>query len=264
MKAMFGLLLVLGAPAQTFDAAAVKPAGPRVPGQRMLTADPGRTTFPRATLAILIMHAFDIWSDQIAGPSWLSDFSAVYSVTATMPPGTTKEQWKVMLQNLLAERFRLRLHHEQQIRPGYELVIAERGHKLKPWSPTDFVEPKALSFVFPSSGVGRGHVNTRDTMAGFCRVLAFAINTSNGIPIGPQARIVDRTGLDGVYEFHLEFTGVMATHPTPEALDELASDPGLTVFTAVETQLGLKLRKTKGVAVDVLVVDHADKVPTEN
>ena len=56
----------------------------------------------------------------------------------------------------------------------------------------------------------------------------------------------------------------MSTHPPPEALDELASDPGPTVFDALETQLGLKLRKTGRVGVDVLVIDHADRVPTQN
>jgi uncharacterized protein (TIGR03435 family) len=263
MKAMLGLLLVMGAGAQTFDAASVKPAGPWVPGQRMLIADAGRITFPRATLDALIMQAYDVWSDQIAGPPWLSDFSAAYSVTATMPAGTTKAQWKIMLQNLLAERFRLRFHHERQMRPGYELAIAEHGHKLKPWSPADGGEPRALSFVWPESGGGRVHINTRDTMAGFCRVLANAINTSNGVAIGPQARILDRTGLEGTYDFHLEFTGVMSPHPTAEALDAFASDPGPSIFNAVE-ELGLKLRKTKGVTVDVLVVDQAERVPAEN
>ena len=91
----------------------------------------------------------------------------------------------------------------------------------------------------------------------------------------PQPRVVDRTGLTGIYEFTLEFAGTMPLAPgivpsAPPADDAgmpIANDPGEglpNIFTAVEKQLGLKLVKVKDVPVDVLIVDSADKVPTEN
>lgn len=90
----------------------------------------------------------------------------------------------------------------------------------------------------------------------------------------PQPRVVDRTGLTGIYEFTLEFAGTMAMPgampPTPAGGDTgppAASDPGdgtPNIFTAVEKQLGLKLQKVRNVSVDVLIVDKADRVPTEN
>jgi uncharacterized protein (TIGR03435 family) len=188
-----------------------------------------------------------------------------------MPPTTTKEQVQVMLQNLLTERFRLRVHREQQTRPGYELVVAEGGPRMEEWRPGsgpsklyprfEADSPKGLAFVSPMEG-GRGTIRifTRDTMEGFCRGLGAHINMSDGVLRGPQARVVDRTGLSATYEFALEFSGVFS--PGPGA-DGVASDPGPTIFHAIE-KLGLKLRKVKEVPVEVIVVDHAEKVPTEN
>jgi uncharacterized protein (TIGR03435 family) len=109
----------------------------------------------------------------------------------------------------------------------------------------------------------------------FCRGLGAAINLSNGTPIGgPQARVIDKTGLTGTYEFTLEFAGSMRSPgmmPSAAAGGEpgvsLASDldDGVPdIFTAVEKQLGLKLVKVRDISVEVLIVDNADKVPTEN
>jgi uncharacterized protein (TIGR03435 family) len=95
-----------------FEAASVKPAGPFVPGEMggmrggPGTGDPGRITIPRATLSDLLARAYDVWLDQISGPAWLDDRSAyAYRIDATLPPNTTTEQFRLMLQNLLAERF---------------------------------------------------------------------------------------------------------------------------------------------------------------
>ena len=106
----------------TFDAASVKPAGPLVPGATggmrggPGTGDPGRITIPRATMSDLLAQAYDVWLDQISGPEWLNDRSAnAYRIDATLPPNTTSEKFRLMLQNLLAERFHLRLRHETKI-----------------------------------------------------------------------------------------------------------------------------------------------------
>jgi uncharacterized protein (TIGR03435 family) len=112
-------------------------------------------------------------------------------------------------------------------------------------------------------------------MAMFCRGLGADINISNGAPIGgPQARVVDKTGLTGTYEFTLEFAGsagALGMMPSAPAEGEpgmpLASEPAggaPDIFTAVEKQLGLKVVKVRDIPVDILMVDNADKVPTEN
>ncbi|MGD0498300.1 MAG: TIGR03435 family protein [Bryobacteraceae bacterium] len=283
-----------------FEVASVKPAGPFVPGaaDNMRggpgTGDPGRVTFPRVPLTLLLMRAYDVWADQILGPEWFTGAEYMYTITATMPPDTTNEQFRLMLQNLLAERFHLRLHHETQTRPGYELVVASGGPKLKEWTPATDAAPGQPGLVangFPrlASNTGRGMSMTmsrsggmapvrmtfRESMAGFCRALGAQINRSNGTPLSdPQPRVVDKTGLTGIYEFTLEFAGTTLLPgmmpPAPPADDAgvpAANDPAEgapNIFTAVEKQLGLKLQKVKDVPVDVLVIDNADKVPTEN
>jgi uncharacterized protein (TIGR03435 family) len=289
-------------PKLAFEVASVKPAGPFLPGARggmrggPGTDDPGRVTFPRSALTDLLMQAYDVWADQISGPDWLSNRgSDVYTITATMPPATTKEQFRLMLRNLLAERFRLTLHHETQIRSGYELVVANGGPKLKEWTPPANGAPHQPGSVdangFPKldPSAGRGMVvripmsgrpapirmTLRESMATFCRGLGAQINASNGVPMGgPQPRVVDRTGLDGVYEFTLEFEGAMLPagmmppaptggDPSPPVASDLG-DGAPNLFTALEKQLGLKLQRVKNASVDVLIIDKVDKVPTEN
>jgi uncharacterized protein (TIGR03435 family) len=278
-----------------FEAASVKPAGPRVPGEMggirggPGTDDPGRITASRATLSDLLARAYDVWLDQISGPAWLNDRLAyTYRIDATLAPNTTMEQFRLMLQNLLAERFHLRLHHETKTRPGYELVVASGGPKLKEWDPAASAAPgkpgvdgngfptlppgAAVRFVMPMGGGAAAiRMTHRETMAMFCRGLGNNINMSNGTPTGPQARVVDKTGLTGTYEFTLEFAGTVGMMPSAPAGSEpgtpLASDPtggAPDIFTAVEKQLGLKLVKVKDVPVDILIVDNADKVPTAN
>jgi uncharacterized protein (TIGR03435 family) len=280
-----------------FDTAAVRRLGPNAsradfglwrggPG----SGSPGRFTMPCATLAQIIAKAYDVWYDQIIGPDWIIDWGILYSLAATLPANTTDEQFRAMMQNLLAERFHLRLHHVTQTRPGYELVVADGGPKIKEWTPADseavgglgaaasrFPKLNAQSgpaqavIILGESGVTPILMTARKTMAMFCRELGAQINVSEGRPFDAQTpRVVDKTGLAGIYEFHLEYAGMVRSvswMPPSAAIDSgpaIPSDPAPSLFTAIEGQLGLKLRKLKNVSVDVLVVDHADKVPTEN
>jgi len=98
-----------------FEVASVRPAPPYVPGQPYQvrggpgTDDPGQFTAPRASLMSLLATAYGVAFDQISGPDWLE--TEIYSVAAKIPPNTTKDRFNLMLQNLLAERFHLTLHH---------------------------------------------------------------------------------------------------------------------------------------------------------
>jgi len=282
-------------PAAQFDAASVKPAGPPVAGDTggmrggPGTGDPGRITIPRATLSRILARAYDVLPEQISGPAWLDDSSTyAYRIDATLPPNTTREQSLLMLRNLLAERFHLRFHHETRTRPAYELVVATGGPKLKEWTPlTDApagkptVDGNGFLRLPPGApvgfimGAGSIRMSYRQTMAMFCHSLGTEINISNGTPLGsPQPRVVDKTGLTGTYEFTLEFAGSirspgenLSAPADGEPGAPLASDPAEAapdIFTALEKQLGLKLVKVKDAPVDMLIVDSADKVPTEN
>jgi uncharacterized protein (TIGR03435 family) len=99
------------------------------------TKDPGRIRYPFTTLRNLMQIAYDVKPHQITGPSFLD--SEHFEVTATMPPSTSKEQFQVMLQNLLAERFKLAIHRETKELPMYSLSVAKGGPKLKESSPVE-------------------------------------------------------------------------------------------------------------------------------
>lgn len=281
----------------SFDAASLKPAGPRVPGPGggltggPGTPDPGRISGARIPLSVLLGVAYGLTNDQIFGPNWLYDFSDphVFAITATMPPGTTKEQFQLMLQNLLKERFHLTLHHESRDFPGYDLVLSGGAMKLKEWDPNSPPPPtdvRADADGFPVLPLGSNSrtsigmrmaegggaptatltsASYRETMAEFATGLGFLIRSATGGTSGsPAPRVTDKTGLTGIYEFHLRYaTATISATPAPaEAQDPALS--GDTLFNALSGQLGLKLQKAKSVPVDVIVIDHADPVPAEN
>ncbi len=284
--------------APKFEVASVKIAGPLLPGSGPRggpgTNDPTRFTYPRANLQNLLMRAYGVRTDQISGPDWIKDYSddrTQYEVTAVVPAGASKEQFNVMLQNLLTERFHLALHHDSKEFPGYELVVAEGGPKIKEYVPAAApsgpgvdsdgfprLGPGAsVSTMMPRIGGGWAMIRSRYRMpmSQFIVGLGAAINESMGVEMSANmARVIDKTGLSGVYEFTLGFAGMMimpnvAPPPgsTGEAPAHVASDPGEvgpSLFSALEKQLGLKLVKMKNIPVDILVIDHADKTPTDN
>jgi len=302
MIGRFGLgVLLLAAPllaqpaAQPrFDVASIKVGGEYEPQNYQRkhggpgTSDPGRVTFSQMPLDTLILMAYGLRSrDQIAGPEWMSEADRFFTVTATMPPDTTEEQMQLMLQDLLAERFHLALHHETRNFPGYELTVAPGGPKFHEWVPgTDSypADPANDSYDkqgFPHLAVAEKgrftlpwgkwqmvRASERTSIPNFLWLLGSFVNYSNAEPSGvPRPRIVDKTGLTGVYEFRLEFEGKLPVTDGPPPGEATPSDPGdggPNIFTALETQLGLKLVKMKSVPVDVLVIDHLDKAPTDN
>lgn len=250
------------------------------------TADPGRVTLTQMPMKSLIARAYGLDLDEIDGPAWLSDLrERGYTITATMPADTTREQFRLMLQNLLAERFHLKVHREVRSFRGYELIVASGGPKLSKWTPEP--EPagprprfSADSQGFPvlprgltgcswgfSPGVAQAlRVSCRQSMADFMKYLARFINFADAAPNdAPKPRVTDKTELPDTYEFHLKFEGTVATSlpPRPVGADN-APESGPDLPVALEKQLGLKLVKSKNVPVNMLVVDYADQMPTEN
>jgi len=134
-----GLLTAVGLLAQApaeFEAASIKPAAPMENGRMMIgmrggpgTPSPGQMTFINVSLAQIIQRAYDVKSYQISGPDWMS--SARFDILAKVPAGATKAQANVMLQNLLADRFKLVLHHSTKESSIYALLVAKGGPKLK-------------------------------------------------------------------------------------------------------------------------------------
>jgi uncharacterized protein (TIGR03435 family) len=308
----FGLLVLAASLANgqaankpfTFDAASVKVADKAfIPGvtDKMKggpgTSDPGRIAYTQVDLIQLLMKAWDLEYYRIDGPAWLKGTvheTDQYTIIAIMPPETTKPQFQLMLQNLLVERFRIQLHHEIRNFPGYELVVAPGGPKLRepanPDAPAPDRGPTGKlgddGFLVLPTGHGKGVVMTSaGTYAKFqnCTIAELIdpyLRSFIQLSTGAQTiHIVDKTGLAGKYDYSLKFDthgldsavvvspGIRAASSGSSASDPgSASDPsGLpNLFSAMEKQLGLRLVKSKGFPLDTIVIDHIEKTPTEN
>jgi uncharacterized protein (TIGR03435 family) len=242
----------------SFDAASIKPAarpvGPFLPGSRPVcplngcggpgTGSPERITFTFTSLKNLIRVAYNMWSpNQIEAPSWME--SATFDVVVNVPPGATKEQANLMLQNLLADRFQLKVHRSTKELPIYALVVAKNGPKLKV-SVADPDAPMPRGTLW--SGGRKKFEFDRWTMASFASTLEPDVDRP----------VIDMTGLKGTYDIRLEFaetrSGPLVGSPDPQAPE---------LFTALTEQLGLRLESRRG-PVAVLVVDSALRQPTEN
>src|SRR6185369_276003 len=123
-------------PKLTLEVASIKPSsvpmgGPMRVGSRggPGTPDPGRYTTENMSLSNLISTAYDLKRYQYSGPSWLD--GERFDIVAKVPEGATKEQFRVMLQNLLAERFKVAVHREKKEMQVYELLVAKGGLKIK-------------------------------------------------------------------------------------------------------------------------------------
>jgi uncharacterized protein (TIGR03435 family) len=275
----------IAAHAQDFVSASVKPAGPLLPSADLKmrggpgTDDPGRIIYPRVSLFTLLTRAYDVAEDQISCPDWHLATQSYY-VTAAIPPNTSPAHFRVMLQHLLAKRFHLALHRKKKKALGYDLVVASGGLKIKPSPPGDAkLEVSGFPTLLPEA-LSASTLNTVDgatvtvrstnrmTLAQLADGLGRRIMISTGsygllgdtpgaMELAP--RVVDKTGLTGKYDFTLEYglpTGIAAPN------DPVTGGP--TLLAALENQLGLKLVKNKSVPLVILVIDHWDKVPTEN
>ena len=236
-----------------FAVATIKPSLPDAPrgGYGIRGQD---VTTTNVTVSWMIKLAYNVHANQIAGkPSWI-DSERYDTVGRSDTPGEpSRDQMKLMIQKLLADRFQLRFHTVKKELPVYAMVIAKGGPKIA----VSAGDPNA----FPGIGFGRE--------PGV--ITLFGRNTGlNGVANGLQSNIldkpvVDQTGLTGRYDFQLRFT--------PDAI-QLANFGGLPpagatdpnpppdIFGAFEQQLGLKLQATKA-KVDVMVIDRIER-PSPN
>ena len=245
----------LSAAPPAFEVASVRPAAPCcAPGQwRESTAGQDRIDFRYVTLRYCIAFAYRMKEYQVTGPGWLGETH--YDIVAKAPAGTQHDQLPDMVRQLLAERFKLEVHHETREFSVYVIAVGKNGPKLKE-SPTEAggTEGAAIGMSMTSAGLGRIEVR-HGNMTSLANTLARVM----------RRPVVDMTGLTARYDFDLEYvqeeSGVAmagaAGHPP-------ASSPefGVSLFNSMQ-QLGLKLEARKP-ALDAIVVDRAEKTPTEN
>ncbi len=294
----------------TFEVATVKPSAPldmtkiaadaqngKMPrmGQHLST---GRAEYTYMALNELIAIAYDVKTFQIQGPTWLA--TQRFDIVAKFPEGSSKADAPAMLQQLLAERFKLTVHRDIREQKAYALVVYKHPPNLKVADTPSEAEVNATSTqgqTVPDDAEQPVHVSTspdgtitinmgkkgvikekidmatqtmhfessRITMAGFADTLTRVLQTSGS----SKWQVVDETGLSGNYQVAIDISlsdlmSAAGAHIPGGGTGEFGSDPGggSTVFVSVE-RLGLKLEPRKA-RLEQLIVDSVEKAPTEN
>lgn len=232
-----------------FEVATIKPSKPDAPGIGYRVQGRSFSTL-NTTLSNLITFAYGIHARQVIGaPEWVDKDKFDLSAKPDGEGQPNDAQWKLMVQKLIAERFKLTFHKDKKELSVYALTVAKTGPKMTPSGG----DPNGL----PGLGFrGLGLFSAINaTMSDFAQLMQGAVL---------DRPVVDQTGIKGRWDFTLnwtpdefQFAGMGAKPPAPPA-----DAPNPDLFTAIQQQVGLKLDSTKAVT-EVFVVDHVDK-PSEN
>jgi uncharacterized protein (TIGR03435 family) len=230
-------------PTPSFEVASIKQDDSGQRGASLNSAMPDGFAATNASLKMLVALAYGLNDVQVSGgPSWVS--SERYDILAKASGKVTDEERMLMLQSLLADRFKLRVHAETKEGRALALMVAKNGPKLRTDSPP-----------------GLNSIRAR-------RGLIFGENVSMGVLAGKLTdllghAVLDETGLTGIYHIELRWTPdeiSTPTQPGPDALPQSsvpdASGPSLSA--ALQEQLGLKLGVAVG-TVKMLLIDGAEK-----
>jgi uncharacterized protein (TIGR03435 family) len=232
--------------APAFDVASVKPSevqkGVDYRGTVVMTAT--RVGARNVTLKDLIAAAFDVQHHQIAGgPRWID--SEEFDIEAKVEAPAQPAQLREILQGLLDERFHLTLHREWRELRVHALVVDKGGLKIQPAKE-------------PAAAAGRTGEHFHGTMRQLADLIAIQATIPAPVDPGRPAiassepiRVVDKTGLDGVYDFDIDLR------------PELGTDQFTGWQRALREQLGLRL-ESQNAKIEMLVVTHADRVPVTN
>jgi uncharacterized protein (TIGR03435 family) len=238
------LMAVCVAAGQEFEVVSVKPNKSGTNSSHS-NSDRGMLTSENLTLRSLIVMAYGIKDYQLEGPNWLA--SDRYDVAARFPEALPEDREKyraafgAMMQKMLADRFKLAVHRDQKTFPVYGLVVGKKGIKCE-----------AVTCKGSNSNSSNTHYqSTCTTMKDFAAWLSRPMDNP----------VLDMTGLTASYKVTLDWV------PEPRSGEgkNASADPptGPTLTEALQDQLGLKLEPRKA-PIEIIVVDHAERVPTEN
>ncbi len=279
---LYGQIIHATGPLPSFEVATVKPAPERPHSVPPSAANAVR--YPYMTTMDMVSMAYGIRSDKksriVGGPGWVS--LDHYGVDArieedlakqiqAMPWDKAQEERSLLMQSLLAERFKLKVHFETRELPVYELVVAKGGPKLKESKP-EAAAPDKTKPIGPDSSpeqwlehlqngqsvllmgspgwriIGKGMLNDR-LLGGIV-----------GAGMVDDRTVVDHTGLKGTYDIVLNWSPAPPANAQPGTADN--NDAGPDIVTALQEQLGLKLVPGKA-QVEIVVIDHIER-PSEN
>jgi len=225
-----------------FEVASIKPSEPSSRMVVLLELKHGRLTGKNITLKKLLMAAFGVTGQQVVGPQWLD--AERFDVIAKAPETVPDRESKRLLQALLIDRFGLKSHTETRVMPVYELIIAKGGPKMlvypaPPERSADTRSPQVRGYPMMRMAATTGR---------FAEVLSSLVDRT----------VVDRTGLTERYDILFTFSPLTAEGQA-EKQDGVPPD----LFTAIQEQLGLKLKADK-IGMDVVVVDQMQRRSSEN
>ena len=264
------VLVFASANGQEFEVASIRPSAPP-DGQRIRvdfdggpgTPSPTRFTCRNCSLSMLVMRAYNVEYHQVAGLN--SRSSELYDIAAEVPEGAKKAEFRFMLQKLLSDRFRMTVHQETKEMQAYELIVAKNGPKIRESPPetsakeiASLPRPEAPQIsldregfpILPAGKAGYASVKGRARMQVFNETMD---QLSSRISNQLDMPVANATGLSGRYDFSLYWADTL----------EPTNDAGPNLFSALESQLGLRLIGKKA-PVTIIVVDHMDRVPSEN
>ena len=224
-----------------FDAASIRPTQDR--RDESMVVNPGGILYSRVRLHDVIEAAYGVKYYQVSGPEWLEADS--FDISARAEGSHSREELMLMLQTLLADRFKLALHREQKELPVYALLVGKNGSKLRPAE-----DGGDVSMGPAARGIGFQKISMTDFASRFLSRLP---------PIGRP--VIDRTGLPGRYDFTLSLAP--RADAQPEEIKRAAFEEGFSLFAYALDQIGLRLEAQRAV-IDLLVIDHIERVPTEN
>jgi uncharacterized protein (TIGR03435 family) len=247
-----------------YDAVSIKP---NKSGAGMIRINQSNDGYSgtNVSLKMLIQYAYKLQTmDQIAGLSGWAD-SAGFDVNAKMDADSVEafkklskddanDQRRVMMQQMLEDRFHLKVHHENREMSVYNLVIAKGGFLLKEADPNN-TYPNG-----PKGPDGQSHGGMMMMRDG--ELTAQAVQISGLINILSSQlhrQVIDKTGLTGKYDITLKYA---TDNPHEDSASAATAESAPSLITAVQEQLGLKLESVKG-PVDTIVVDHIEQ-PSEN
>lgn len=252
----------------SFEVASIRPGA--TPDAEMIairmSAESSRIHYVNVSLRDLIRVAYRVMPFQVSGPEWLGNR---FNIEARYPVGATDDQVPEMLQSLLRDRFKLQLHSEEKEHAVFALVVGKNGPQLKPSQvkATDFPDSENRK---PGTPV-RGDIQIMGSPTGM-HLRGPSIPLSRlceTLSMFTDQPVVDQTGLKDRYDIDLTFMpDNMRMRGGPGAPGQ-GADGGVdahtervTLFQAVQ-DLGLRLEPRKA-PLQMLIVDHIEKAPTEN